>query len=94
MQKHQAGLTLLWQTRCGAARCHEMGQRSGPAPPEHAWDANHSPWGPRDTPWPPVCWQPPAAGEPPPAPQAPGGRRCPAAEEGPFRPCRSQHLAH
>lgn len=109
VQKHQAGLVLLWRTHRGAARCHEMGRHSSPAPPGCVWGASHSPWGSQDTPCPHVCWLPPAAGEPPP-PVGTGRPAGPCSSvrgssslsprrgawwgRGPSRPCRSQHLAH
>lgn len=71
VQKHQAGLVLLRQTHRGAARCHDMGRHSSPAPPRCVWGASHSPRGSQDTPCPHVCWLPPASGEPPP-PMGPG----------------------
>lgn len=109
VQKHQAGLVLLWRTHRGAARCHEMGRHSSPAPPGCVWGASHSPWGSQDTPCPHVCWLPPAAGEPPPpvgtgrpagpcssvrGSSSPSPRRGAWRGRGPSRPCRSQHLAH
>lgn len=109
VQKHQAGLVLLWRTHRSAARCHEMGRHSSPAPPGCVWGASHSPWGSQDTPCPHVCWLPPAAGEPPPpvgtgrpagpcssvwGSSSPSPRRGAWRGRGPSRPCRSQRLAH